>query len=131
MITLYYGTGSTSCRQTAQWFEKHGISFKKKRIERISKKDLISALSLSENGFSDLLKRSSLVKSDIKNIIDSIQYMTFNESIEYIIKHPNVLKVPLVIDENKIAVGYNTEEMRAFVPRYYRELELMYKGLLE
>lgn len=123
MIIFYYGTSSYSCRQTAEWFKEHQITVYARRIEHISKTDLIHALTLSEQGFYDVLKRQSMVTTLLQKKIKEALTLSFNDSIDYILKHPEILKVPLILDEQKLVLGYNAENMRTFIPRNYRGIK--------
>ena len=48
--------------------------------------------------------------------------MTVSELGDFIINNPSVLKHPIIIEDEKMQVGYNDEEIRVFVPRRLREL---------
>lgn len=48
--------------------------------------------------------------------------MSINELIHFIQKNPSILKRPIMIDERRFQVGYNAEEIRAFIPRELRKL---------
>lgn len=48
--------------------------------------------------------------------------MSTNELIHFIQKNPSILKRPIMIDERRFQVGYNAEEIRAFIPRELRKL---------
>ena len=49
--------------------------------------------------------------------------MSINELIRFIQDNPSVLKRPIIIDERRFQVGYNAEEIRAFIPRELRNLQ--------
>ena len=72
------------------------------------------------NGTDDIIsKRSKIIK---ENKID-IDEMSINELIHFIQKNPSILKRPIIIDERRFQVGYNAEEIRAFIPRELRRLQ--------
>lgn len=122
MIVLYYNLSSSSCRRALDWFRSHGIEIRKERINNISRESLIQALTLTENGFSDLLKNKGNNQGKVQCMISDVQSMTFNEGISFILRHPELLKVPLTISENKLAVGYNAENLRVFISKKYRDI---------
>jgi regulatory protein spx len=47
--------------------------------------------------------------------------MTLAELIVFIQENPTVLKRPIIVDERKMQVGYNAEEITVFIPREKRE----------
>lgn len=122
MIVLYYNLSSSSCIRALDWFRSHGIEIHKERINNISRESLIQALTLTENGFSDLLKNKGNNQGKVQCMISDVQSMTFNEGISFILRHPELLKVPLTISENKLAVGYNAENLRVFISKKYRDI---------
>lgn len=125
MITLYCKTGNRSCWQARKWFKEHGIAPLERRIDYISREDLIHALSLTENGLTDLLKCPSRSTPQLVALLNRIQIMKFEESINFILAHPVVLRMPIIIDEKKLVVGYNSERMRIFLSRKYRTVQLI------
>lgn len=124
MVTLYYSLGNSSCRKAMQWLEEHHIEFCEKKIREISREDLLQALYLSENGFSDLFKRTSLCETEVEILIQRCQSLSFNEAINFVLEHPCILKLPFMLDEKRLVLGYNVETIRSFIPRIYREIEL-------
>ena len=65
--------------------------------------------------FLNVLRSSKRIKVDIED-------MSTNELIHFIQKNPSILKRPIMIDERRFQVGYNAEEIRAFIPRELRKL---------
>ena len=49
--------------------------------------------------------------------------MTISELIEFVRKNPSVLKRPIIVDDRRIQVGYNSEEIRTFIPRARRMVD--------
>ncbi|UKI48962.1 MAG: hypothetical protein L6U99_09045 [Clostridium sp.] len=46
--------------------------------------------------------------------------MSFNEACDFLINNPSALKRPILVDDNKLQVGYNNEEIRTFIPKEQR-----------
>ena len=46
--------------------------------------------------------------------------MTISQLINFIRKNPSILKRPIMIEDHKMQVGYNKEEIRTFIPRAKR-----------
>ncbi|WP_285119996.1 ArsC/Spx/MgsR family protein [Lactococcus petauri] len=87
----------------------HGVKAKRKRINSITRSELIHILSLTDNGFHDILK-----KKWEKN---NIQLINFNEGINYILENTDLLRSPIIFDEKKLLIGYNSDEIRVFIPK--------------
>jgi regulatory protein spx len=73
----------------------------------------------AENGFEDIIStRSKIFKEESLDVED----MKMSELKAFILDNPSVLKRPIMIDGQKMQVGYNDEEIRVFIPRRLREL---------
>lgn len=129
MIIIYTSNSCASCRKAVKWLTDNNIEFKEINFFNtpITKKDILKMLENSENGFEDIISRRSKVFTQNNLDIDS---MSFNELVDFIIKHPSILKRPIIIDEKKFQVGYNDEEIRMFIPAEIRK-ELMCKKDIE
>ena len=118
MIRIYTAPSCASCRS---WLNENQIPYVEKNIfSTILREDeLRELLERSENGTDDIIyKRSKIIK---ENKVD-IEDMSTNELIHFIQKNPSILKRPIMIDERRFQVGYNAEEIRAFIPRELRKL---------
>ncbi|WP_339014772.1 ArsC/Spx/MgsR family protein (plasmid) [Lactococcus garvieae] len=120
MITIYYRRSCNSCLKAFLWLENHNINFTKERVSKITKEHLIQALSLSDKGIQSILKRPGRSCSTTKKRIAYLNELTFNESIDYLMKNNDLLQTPIVMENNKLLIGYNVEEIRKFLPLLYR-----------
>ncbi|MCI3861476.1 ArsC/Spx/MgsR family protein [Lactococcus garvieae] len=123
MITLYYASINSSDIYAIKWLERHGMEVNKKIMRQLSKKDLLKVLSLTENGFSDILKRPSKTNRKTQKAIDKVENMSFKEGINFILGNSDILRSPIIIEKDKLVIGYNVEEMRVFLSKDYRSVE--------
>lgn len=115
MVTIYTSPSCSSCKKVKNWFKEMGIPFKEKNIfgSVLNPSELKDILAKSENGTDDIIsKRSNIIKNG--NI--DIDSMSINQLIEFIKNNPSVLKRPIIVDDRRIQVGYNAEEIRSFIP---------------
>lgn len=122
MIRIYTAPSCASCRKVKSWLKEHQIPYVEKNIfsTLLRESELKELLERSENGTDDIIsKRSKIIKEDKIDIDD----MSVNELIHFIQDHPSILKRPIIIDERRFQVGYNAEEIRAFIPRELRQLQ--------
>ena len=42
--------------------------------------------------------------------------MSINQLVAFIKENPSVLKRPIIVDDRRVQVGYNEEEIRTFIP---------------
>ena len=120
MILLYTSFGCSSCRKVKQWLKDRDMPFIEKNIftSILNEKELKMLLMRSENGTDDLISKRSKIIRESKVDIDS---MSTNELIQFIQQNPTVLKRPIMIDEKRILVGYDEEEIGMFIPRELRD----------
>ncbi|QWB95846.1 Spx/MgsR family RNA polymerase-binding regulatory protein [Mycoplasmatota bacterium] len=121
MITIYTTPSCSSCRKAKKWLDDHKIQYEEKNLfnQRITEQDIDRMLEHSENGFEDIIStRSKVFKEQDLDIDD----MRISELKAFILENPSVLKRPIMIDGEKLQVGYNDEEIRVFIPKRLREL---------
>ncbi len=120
MITLYTSSSCSSCRKAKKWLEENKIPYKEKNIVgiKLTREDIINMLKFSENGFEDIISTRSKIFKD--NQLDT-EEMRFGELADFIIDNPTILKRPIIVNEKIMQTGYNEDEIRAFIPRKFRE----------
>ena len=85
----------------------------------IRKKDIIDILYKTDNGAEDIISTRSKVFKNKEKV--DFETMKPAELVVFIQENPTVLKRPIIVDERKIQVGYNAEEITIFIPREKRE----------
>lgn len=121
MIQMYTTPSCSSCRKAKKWFEEHRIEYREKNIFNIklTREDIMLMLKNTENGFEDIISTRSKVFQDQNLDIDD---MSMRELTDFIIENPSVLRRPIIIEDNKMQVGYNEDEIRTFIPKRLREI---------
>jgi regulatory protein spx len=119
MVTLYTSPSCTSCRKAKAWLEKYEIAYIEKNIayEQLTIEDVKGILRMTEDGTDDIISERSNTFQELKIDMDSL---SLQELYQTIIDHPGVLRKPLILDEKRLQVGFNEEEIRRFLPRKVR-----------
>ena len=122
MIKIYTSPSCSSCRKVKKWFQDQNIPFVEKNIfaATLNENELKEILIKSENGTEDIISNKSKI---VKTSGVDLDGMTIKELIEFIRQNPSVLKRPIMVDDNKIQVGYNADEIRTFIPHARRIAE--------
>ncbi|WDA68471.1 Spx/MgsR family RNA polymerase-binding regulatory protein [Lactococcus lactis] len=122
MIKLYFYGSTATSRKARNWLIDHKITFKEKNItaSQLSREDFNHILSLTESGIDDIVSKRTLIYKELSPIWDEL---TLNEIFEYIIENPVLLKKPLIFDENKLQIGFNSDDIRMFLPKEFRVAE--------
>lgn len=115
MIKIYISPSCASCRKVRDWFHEQKIPYEQINIFSgdITKNEIKEMLQKSLDGTDEIISTRSNV---FKNTNIDFDSMSVNDLIEFVQKNPSVLKRPIIVDDNKIQVGYNAEEIRAFIP---------------
>lgn len=123
MVTLYTSPSCTSCRKAKSWLQENGIPFKERNIfsEPLNVSEIKNILRMTEDGTEDIISKRSKAYSELKVNLDEIP---MKQLYELISKNPGLLRRPIIIDDKRLQVGYNEDEIRRFLPRQVRELEL-------
>ena len=122
MIIIYAQGTNTSNEQALTWFKLRGIEMREEKMYKMTRENLLHILALTDQGFSEVLKHRAGEGTLLKNKLDAISSLSFNESVDFIMKNPEVLRSPIIFEENKLLVGYNSEEIRKFMPQKYRKV---------
>ncbi len=121
MVKIFTTSSCSSCKKAIKWLDEHKIKYSEKNLftEPITRDDIKLMLENSENGFEDIISTRSKVFTTQNVDIDS---MSYNELIDFIIKNPSILRRPIIVDDAKMQVGYNDDEIRVFIPREIRKI---------
>lgn len=120
MLYIYCRQRCISSPKAIQWLTKYRIEFIVKSSGLISREELITVLTSTDNGLDDLLRYPSKVKEEDLSKLLLIQKMPLNQAIDYIKVNPNLLKSLIMIEKNKVLIGYDPEQIRMFLPQKYR-----------
>ena len=121
MITIFTTPSCSSCRKAKKWLDDHKVAYEEKNLfnQRITEEDIDRMLENAENGFEDIIStRSKIFKEQALDVED----MKISELKKFILENPSVLKRPIMIEGEKMQVGYNDEEIRVFIPKRLREM---------
>lgn len=128
MVRIYTSPSCSSCRKVKKWFELEGIPFEERNIfsATLNESELKEMLEKSENGTEDIIStRSKVIKE--QNL--DVENMSISQLVVFIKENPSVLKRPIMVDDRRIQVGYNEEEIRTFIPVSKRQSTFKEKSI--
>ncbi|PHB60980.1 transcriptional regulator SpxA [Bacillus wiedmannii] len=119
MVVLYTTASCSSCRKAKAWLEENQIDYTEKNIvsNSMTVDELKSILRLTEEGATEIISTRSKTFQDLNINIDEL---SLNEFYKLIIEHPLMLRRPIMLDEKRLQIGFNDEEIRKFLPRSVR-----------
>ena len=123
MIKLYVSPSCTSCRKAKSWLEEHDLGYEEKNIyhEPLSKEEIKAILMLTDEGTEEIISYRSQAYQDLEVDIDTL---SMNDLLELFIEEPSLIRRPIIMDDRRLQIGFNEEEIRMFLPREVRQVEL-------
>ena len=124
MIQLYMTPRYRASINAKKWLEKQGLEFKEINPLKQSPElrgQLIHIISLLEGDIYDIISTRSKRYSNLGKMIEDL---SFTQLIDYLISEPRLIRQPLIFDDVKLQIGFNSTEIRAFIPRHIRKVEL-------
>ncbi len=122
-VNFFMTTSCTSCRRAKIWLENHQVEFKERNIyaDPLDKEEIKALLRLCENGTEDLISTRCHIFKDFKN---KINRMSLSKVIDLLVTHPELLKQPILVDDKRIEIGFHDDEIRTFLPKEVRRMQL-------
>ncbi|EKN63391.1 transcriptional regulator, Spx/MgsR family [Schinkia azotoformans MEV2011] len=124
MVTLFTSPSCTSCRKAKAWLEEHEIPYKERNIftEPLTIEEAKQILRMTENGTDEIISTRSKIFQELD--VD-LETMPLQDLFKLISENPGLLRRPIIIDEKRLQVGYNEDEIRRFLPRRVRTFQLL------
>lgn len=123
MVTLFTSPSCTSCRKAKAWLEEYEIPYMERNIfsQPLTINEIKAIMRMTEDGTEEIISTRSKTFQELN--VD-LEELSLKELYELIQEQPGILRRPIMIDEKRIQVGYNADEIRRFLPREVRALEL-------
>lgn len=125
MITIYTSHNSNSSRKAKAWLRKYQLPFIEQNVftAPLSYTASKEILARTENGTTDIISTRSKAYRQLKPLLDDD--LSLRQLYDLIRDYPGLLRRPLIIDERRLQIGYNVDDIRQFLPRKIRRLELI------
>ena len=124
MIKLYISPSCTSCRKAKAWLEEHGLEYEEKNIyhEPLTKNEIKEILMLTDEGTEEIISYRS---DAYQNLETDLEDLSMNELLDLFIEEPSLIRRPIIMDDRRLQIGFNDEEIRMFLPREVRNNALL------
>ncbi|KRM29273.1 spxA protein [Schleiferilactobacillus harbinensis DSM 16991] len=87
----------------------------------LNKAEIMNILRMTEDGTEEIISTRSKVFQELGINLDDL---TIDALLDLVQQHPGLLRRPIILDDKRLQVGYNEDEIRRFLPREVRALEL-------
>lgn len=89
--------------------------------EPLQRDEIKEILRLTDNGTEEIISTRSKAFQQLK---PDLEKLSLQELLTLIEENPGILKRPIMLDDKRLQVGYNADEIRSFLPRSVREFNL-------
>lgn len=120
MINLYISSNNASCEMARSWLLENQIPFVVRNVKNIplTGQEIKELLYMTENGTEDIISTRSKAYKHLNLNIDDL---SLNKLLQLLETHPELLKLPILFDENRLQVGYQEDSIKRFIPREVRK----------
>lgn len=109
-LVIYTRSYSPRCDDAVLDIENYNIDFIERNLDingiKVNELDILAKK--HPDGLMSLLSTQSKYYPEIQDNMDT---MTYKDALEYIVKHPAVLKTPIIYSTNTLVIGYDFEEL--------------------
>lgn len=114
MITMYISNNRSS-RNAKHFFNNYQIPVTQINISsKLTEDELMRILIKNPDEINSIL---SLRSENVKSLTQNFEQLRLSELIKILLKHPKWIKTPIIFDDKRFLVGFNSEDIRAFLPR--------------
>lgn len=115
MLKLFTYPGSIESEKTKQWLNKNQITYVEKNLfdQLMTIEELKQITSLTELGAIDIIADEYL--SVVSHIIKDDD-ISLTELYDFIQKEPKLVKLPILVDDKRLMIGYNEKILNKFLP---------------
>lgn len=123
MVTIFTSPSCTSCRKAIAWLKSHNIPMEERNIFKkpFTADEIKQILRLTEDGTEEIISKRSKQYQALDINLDELK---LSELIDLLIAQPALVKRPLMMDDRRLQIGYNEDEIRCFLPREFRQAAL-------
>ena len=121
MIKIYTAAYNSSCDRAKAWLHEHHLAFEEIDLMTapLTDKEILHLISLTEDGIEEIIVKRSMAYQKLKVSLNSLP---MSYLVKVIDEDRSILKRPLIVDDKRLQVGYNEENIRKFLPQSVRKV---------
>ena len=123
MIKIYTVISCSSCKKAKEWMENHQLEYEEVNLlnDHMTREDFLKILSLTDDGTEEVISKRSRAYQRLNLDFESL---SINELVRIFDENRTLLRRPLILDDRRLQVGYNEDDIRKFLPRDIRQVEM-------
>lgn len=107
-VTVYYKENSKVSLQVINWLNVHHLTVELKKIETITHREIFQLIYLSGLDIPDILS-TSVCPYHVQKKKDFVTRLYFSESLYFLARYPELLKVPIILSNTTSISGYDEQ----------------------
>ncbi|GAB2022206.1 Spx/MgsR family RNA polymerase-binding regulatory protein [Pseudolactococcus yaeyamensis] len=121
MIKIYTVAHSSSCEKAKAWLQERHLTYEEINLtkDQLTDDEVLHLLSLTEEGTEEIISKRSKAYQKLNVDLDDL---SMSRLIEVIEENRTLLRRPLIVDDRRLQVGYNEDDIRKFLPRSVRKI---------
>lgn len=124
MTITVYSAACRSSRKAKDWLTKNDIPFVERNINRrpITVDEITEVLRMTEDGTDEIISKRSKEFEQLDIDLDSLSLQSL---IQLLYETPKLIRLPIIMDDKRLQVGFKEEEISQFLPRQVRKEQLI------
>lgn len=120
-IIIYTISSNKASRETIEFFKENQVDYIEQNVlkEPLSK-SVIQYLFYRADRMEKLLAKKSKGYKELQTLLNDDD-VRMSDIYQFIQENPRVLKYPIVLDQQRLMVGYNEHNIRTFLPRKMKQ----------
>lgn len=114
--TIYTLTNNRQCRQAVHFLETSHIPFKEVRLVKEIDLSIIKQIASRIDDIDEIISLRCLLYPAYKTLAGK-RSTKMSDIFQFIVDNPKILRVPIIMNEKAVQIGYNPDEIGTFLPR--------------
>uniref|UniRef100_UPI00359C982B Spx/MgsR family RNA polymerase-binding regulatory protein n=1 Tax=Lactococcus garvieae TaxID=1363 RepID=UPI00359C982B len=116
MLKIYTISSNQETKEAERWLYAHKVKFIEVDIlkELVSTEEILRIVSLTEHGVEEIVETETRAYTRLNLNFKDLKLEDFMELLE---ENATLLKVPLMLDEKQLQIGFDEDKMQRFLEK--------------
>lgn len=116
MLKIYTISSNQETKEAERWLYAHKVKFIEVDLlkELVSTEEILRIVSLTEHGVEEIVETETRAYTRLNLNFKDLKLEDFMELLE---ENATLLKVPLVLDEKQLQIGFDEDKMQRFLEK--------------
>ena len=116
MLKIYTISSNQETKEAERWLYAHKVKFVEVDLlkELVSTEEILRIVSLTEHGVEEIIATETRAYTRLNLNFNDLKLEDFMELLE---ENATLLKVPLMLDEKQLQIGFDEDKMQRFLEK--------------